>query len=230
MQVEFDNDIEEKYKALSEQEKEEIFKEHIKTSILIFLLESIVFIIGGIYLLIGGLRTSNSICIVLSIFILCSGIFLWVYFIYSFRGKNASKNKEIIIKRILKRSRNVQQRYINEMNSIRGREIKKAKIIDSYTEYSDKLHAVLNYQEIIQHRIYKFLVTYVDNSTEILSVEEESELYNKLILYIDKEEEPKYVIEKQSVADEILKYKQLLDAGAINQEEYEKKKKKLLDD
>lgn len=31
-----------------------------------------------------------------------------------------------------------------------------------------------------------------------------------------------------SAADEILKYKQLLDAGAINQEEYESKKKQLL--
>lgn len=31
-----------------------------------------------------------------------------------------------------------------------------------------------------------------------------------------------------SVADELLKYKNLLDAGAITQEEYEEKKKELL--
>ena len=31
-----------------------------------------------------------------------------------------------------------------------------------------------------------------------------------------------------SVADEIMKYKQLLDAGAITQEEYDAKKKQLL--
>jgi Domain of unknown function (DUF4429)/Short C-terminal domain len=36
------------------------------------------------------------------------------------------------------------------------------------------------------------------------------------------------IVESKSEADELLKFKQLLDAGAINQEEYEHKKKQIL--
>ena len=39
---------------------------------------------------------------------------------------------------------------------------------------------------------------------------------------------PTRVVQQVSAADEILKYKQLLDAGVITQEEFDKKKAELL--
>ena len=89
---------------------------------------------------------------------------------------------------------------------------------------------ILSHAFFIQNRIYKFLVTYEDNSTEIFTAEEGTKLYNKLILYIDKGGNSQPVVSKRSSADEILKYKNLLDAGAITPEEYDQKKKKLLEE
>lgn len=112
---------------------------------------------------------------------------------------------------------------------IDGKKIKTVQIVDSYTTYSDKLHAVLNYQEIIQHRVYKFLVTFEDDTTSLYTTEEGTNVYNKLIVHINKKiSKTGTSSSPKSSADELAKYKNLLDDGAITQEEYEQKKKELL--
>ncbi len=104
--------------------------------------------------------------------------------------------------------------------------IKSVTIIDSYTEYSDKLHAVLNYREIIQTRVYKFKIDYNDGTTNIITAAEGSEEYSVLITRVrsatDSQTELPNSIEK------LREYKKLLDDGIIAQEEFEAKKKELL--
>ena len=70
---------------------------------------------------------------------------------------------------------------IEDSKQINGKYIKAVKIIDSYTEMSDKLHGFLNYQEIIQTRVYKFKVVFDDGSSTIYTEKENSKIYIKLI-------------------------------------------------
>ena len=121
------------------------------------------------------------------------------------------------------------QEKLEEMQTIDGKIIQYTKIIDSYTEYTDKLHAFLNYQEVIQHRMYKFLVIFDDNTQDIYTAEEGTKVYNKLVLHLKQETSGTPQQENRiSSADEILKYKRLLDEGIITQEEFNKKKEELL--
>lgn len=120
------------------------------------------------------------------------------------------------------------EKSLNEMQSIKGKKIEYTKILDSYTEYTDKLHGFLNYQEIIQHRMYKFLVIFEDGSRDVVTVEEGKKDYNKLMMYLKEEMMVKEsTVSQLSVSEEIIKYKQLLDSGAITEEEYNKLKGKL---
>lgn len=106
--------------------------------------------------------------------------------------------------------------------------IKSVAILDSYTEYSDKLHAVLNYQEIIQTRIYKFKVDYIDGNSKVITAAENSEEYNLLVPYINKTAEAGKGTSNIENITKLREYKQLLDDGIITQEEFEAKKKQLL--
>ena len=118
-----------------------------------------------------------------------------------------------------------------EAISINGKPIKSTTIIDSHIDYTDKLHAFLNYQEIIQHLIYTFLVTYEDDSTEVISAEEGSKNYNKLIRFITSNKQDTNDTQpthKESIADELTKLKKLLDDGILTQEEFNKEKARLL--
>lgn len=135
-----------------------------------------------------------------------------------FHEKRKLKNMQ---KQILQNQKN-----IYNQTHIDGKEIKFVTILDSFTEFSDKLHAFLNYQEIIQTRIYKFLVTFTDNSTKIFTEKEGSNIYNILVRYLNQPVQPKEIT--SSNADEIMKYKTLLDNHAITQKEFEEKKKELL--
>ncbi len=120
---------------------------------------------------------------------------------------------------------------IKKQSFNKGKEIKSVVIIDSFTEFSDKLHAILNYQEIIQTRYYKFQVTYTDNTVEIITTKDGSAKYRKLIQYLNKATSGQTSIndkEHISQADELRKYKTLLDDKIITEEEYEEKKKQLL--
>lgn len=116
---------------------------------------------------------------------------------------------------------------IDYFKQIDGKEIKSVFVVDTYTEYSDKLHAILNYQEIIQTRMYKFLVTFEDGSSKFYTEKEGSKKYNILIQHVNFEsssnESPMI-----SNADELRKFKELLDEGVISQEEFDKKKNELL--
>lgn len=100
-------------------------------------------------------------------------------------------------------------------------------IIDSYTEVTDKLHALLNYQEVIQTRYYKFKVDYKDGHSKIVTEAEGSIRYKNLIklLNIGSETEKKQTSDS---TEELRKYKMLLDDGIITQEEFEQKKKEIL--
>lgn len=125
------------------------------------------------------------------------------------------------------RSKKYNLRALEINSSLNGKKIKSTKIIDSHMEYSDKLHGFLNYQEVIQHHVCKFLVTFTDNSTKVYDAEEGSSLYRKLIMFVNNPAETQQN-NAISSADELAKYKKLLDEGAITQEEYDKKKKELL--
>lgn len=107
--------------------------------------------------------------------------------------------------------------------------IKTVTILDSYTEVSDKLHAFLNYQEIIQTRVYKFCVDYNDGNSRIITAAENSEEYNVLMPLVNKSADTQTpTIQEKSNIEKIREYKQLLDDGIITQEEFDAKKKELL--
>lgn len=106
--------------------------------------------------------------------------------------------------------------------------IKSVSILDSYTEYSDKLHAVWNYQEIIQTRVYKFKVDYIDGTSKVVTVAENSEEYNLLIPYVNKAADTETNSSNIDNITKLREYKQLLDDGIITQEEFDAKKKELL--
>ncbi len=106
--------------------------------------------------------------------------------------------------------------------------IKSVFILDSYTEYSDKLHAVLNYQEIIQTRVYKFKVDYIDGTSKVVTAAENSEEYNLLIPYVNKAVDTETNSSNIDNIAKLREYKQLLDDGIITQEEFDAKKKELL--
>lgn len=107
--------------------------------------------------------------------------------------------------------------------------ITRVAILDSYTEMSDKLHAILNYQEIIQTRVYKFKVDYKDGTSNIVTATENSEEYNVLMPLVNKNIDTQVpTTQEKSNIEKIREYKQLLDDGIITQEEFETKKKELL--
>ncbi len=106
--------------------------------------------------------------------------------------------------------------------------IKSISILDSYTEYSDKLHAVWNYQEIIQTRVYKFKVDYIDGTSKVVTAAENSEEYNLLIPYVNKTTDTETNSSNRDNIAKLREYKQLLDDGIITQEEFDEKKKELL--
>ena len=101
-------------------------------------------------------------------------------------------------------------------------------ILDSYTEVTDKLHAILNYQEIIQTRCYKFRVDYQNGNTDIITEKEGTERCAILLKLADNQmniNNEKF----EDKTEELRKYKKLLDDKIITEEEFEKKKKQILD-
>ena len=102
-----------------------------------------------------------------------------------------------------------------------------ATIIDAYTIKTNKLHAILNYNEIIQTRYYKFKVVYYDGSSVIETCEEDSKRYRFLVSLVDNKPAEPVKLEKTN-AEKLREYKQLMDDGIITKEEFEKKKDELL--
>lgn len=234
MKEEFDREVEKKYYALSGQEKEYLFMKHKTTMFIVLIVISAIFLVGAIYLLTEIKTIGLVLGIILAIFLFgCIGFVWGFYFYFFYNKKSLLKNKDIVIKRMLKtqqKNEEIEYERQRSMSTFNGKKIKKVKIINSHTEYSDKLHAFLNYQEIKQHVIYKFMVYFEDGTTQIVNAEEGDSLYNKLISFLDIEENDTKLngSSTYSSADEIRKYKQLLDDKIITQEEFEEKRKELL--
>lgn len=181
-------------------------------------------IYGIIFLLLG------VTCIVGSIIYIKNKI-KWDYYNW------AIYHEELKIKRTRNQATSANQkldRLSDLYSKIDGKYIKAVELLDSYTIFDNKLHAILNYEEIIQTRIYKFLVTFQDGSTKVYDAKENSSQYKCLISHIkriDQNNKTKTTEDiNYSVADEIRKYKELLDDNIITEEEFNKKKKELLED
>lgn len=144
------------------------------------------------------------------------------------RGQDIKKIALKQLIKIIKEEERIQQEIIDS-KQIDGRYIKHVKIIDSYTMVTDKLHPFLNFQEVIQHRYYKFQVVFEDESSKIYEEEEGSTNYNKLIKWVGKDLPQESGQKSETAADEIRKFKALLDEGIISIEEFEKKKHDLLE-
>ena len=135
------------------------------------------------------------------------------------------KQKEFAEKEKENRTRAKLQKNVNYRLSVDN--IKSVTILDSYTEFSDKLHAVLNYQEIIQTRFYKFKVDYNDGTSKIVTAAEGSDEYSVLITRV-KSGAIGASDSSENNVEKLREYKQLLDDGIITQEEFETKKKEIL--
>ena len=165
------------------------------------------------------------------IFFIAAGIF---FIIHMNKERRIIKSKKDIIQwtyykieqDIIKQEKidKEQERLRLESKQINGKNIKTVTMIDSYTEVRDKLHAFLNWQEIIQVRIYKFNVFFDDLSSGVYTAEENSPLYNKLIKFINSMEKDS----NSNITKQIKEFKDLLDQNIITLEEFENKKKELL--
>lgn len=173
--------------------------------------------------------------ICLAFLLICFVLPFCVVTIYNLNDINKIKSdKELYIRKIKRdilKEQEIKQKEQEEREAakhIDGKEIKSVLLIDSYTELSDKLHAFLNYQEIIQTRIYKFKVFFMDNTSKVYTTEENSKLYNKLIKFLNNNENQNVTSVNLDPTEELRKYKSLLDDNIITEEEFNKKKSELL--
>lgn len=237
----FDSNVERIYISLSEKEKENYknndnkFNKACLICGIICIILTLIAIAGAIFCMIEGeygLLILTGIIIVLSV--------LAVVWIIKSSVDGLKAADEIKIKRQIERlekqkelaNKETEKRLIADLQKnvyyrLSVDHIKCVTILDSYTEFSDKLHAVFNYQEIIQTRFYKFKVDYNDGTSKIVTAAEGSEEYSVLITRVGNG-----VIDPTDSSDnnveKLRKYKQLLDDGIITQEEFEAKKKEIL--
>lgn len=214
-------EIEKRYKKAIE--SNEIKKELINNDKRIYLtykiLSSIFFtILTLVFLaLIFACNNKHSKYVFLSFAIVTTIINIIIYLILN--KANKVSDKERIFRQV--KNQILKEKKLNQITNID--DIKQVTLLDSFTEYSDKLHAVLNFQEIIQKRYYKFRVDYKNGTSQIITTEDGSKLYNQLILLIKTDNN------KIDNTEEIRNYKKLLDDGVITKKEFETKKKQLLD-
>ncbi len=230
--------VNEKMKNMSEEEIEnqgrKIAKEKKLTFVLACIFSGFCTLCGIVLLILGECINEFGSMFSISIILICVSISVLIatfnnikpsQFKWTFKEWFINNEKREIEK--VNKSIQSAKDTIESMKLIDGKYIASATLVDTYTEYSDKLHAILNYQEIIQTRMYKFLVTFEDGSSKFYTEKEGSKKYNILIQHINFEgasKEQCFI----SNADELKKYKELLDMGAISQDEFDKKKKELL--
>lgn len=218
------DEIEKRYKQImaSEELKAETIHKDKQLCLFYKILSTIFFSLMTIFFIVC-IFTSNSIY---------SYLFLMLTFVSSITGiilhfvltkANKKSDKERIFRQVKNQVQKEKRIYGLEPSLSNIENIKQVTLLDSFTQVSDKLHAVLNYQEIIQKRYYKFKVEYKDSTTQIITTEDGSRIYNQLIQLVNTKKSNK------DNTEEIRNYKKLLDEGIITKKEYETKKKQLLD-
>lgn len=234
----FSENIDKIYDTLSDEQKVEYKSKEDKMN-KAFLIIGFVFVPIVLAVLIVGIifcvkDNEYSLLIFALVFIaICAIIVQWIIR-SSLNGLKA--NDEIKIKSYIERLEKQKefkqreeekqlQKNVNYRLSVD--KIKAVTVLDAYTEVTDKLHAVLNYQEIIQTRVYKFKVDYIDGSSKIITANENSEEYNVLISRVTNNTANEEINSSNNF-DKIREYKKLLDEGIITSEEFEAKKKELL--
>ena len=227
-------EIEGRYTALSESEKKEIVEKADERNKQ-FIIFSIICVFGLIILTVISIIGSDSQDwwkgIILYFIFICMGIAVFWSSVSELK-----MNEEQKIRKKLKMQ--IRQEVKEKEREIREKEWRKSvyddenivrvTLIDSYTELHDKLHAILNYQEIIQTRYYKFKVDYSNGKSVIVTTEDGSTEYRNLIRRLNSGESETSADNVKNSAEELREYKELLDEGIITEEEFNERKKKLL--
>ena len=222
-------EVEERYSKLTEKEKEALakkYKKEIKDGIILMIVTFFVAWLLPIVALSAGRGLNKENLMIMGVtagvmVVICTSICLPIFLMNKNLSdeKRAKKKLECMIKAGVFANQTPPEFVLNE-------NIVRVKILDAFTEVTDKLHAVLNYQEIIQTRYYKFKVDYKDGHSDIITEKEGTARCMALMKIIDEKsaENDKQV----DSAEELKKYKGLFDDGLISEEEYNAKKKQIL--
>lgn len=223
------NEVEKRFLNLTNDQKNALLKSNKKRS----LYANVVVIVWFSFLCflflflstITQAKNDKLLFVILGITSFVTGGAICTYLILSERKISDEEKIKKELKENIKRENNTKQ--INKELFIDDNIINVA-IIDAYTEISDKLHAILDFQEIIQTRYYKFKVDYKDGSSKIVTEQEGTTKCNNLLNLVNTN--PNNTIKQQvDQTEELRKYKNLMDDGVITKEEFEQKKKQLLD-
>lgn len=225
--MDYKEEIEKRYEILNNEDKEKLIKQDKKSFIIInsvltsfFSLLTLIFVV-----LIFVVNSNEDKYLFLGFSIVMALFGVISYFTIK---KISKKTDEQRIRRQLKNQILNEQNISSYGNSFEcfKENIINVVILDSFTEYTDKLHAVLNYQEIIQTRYYKFKIEYKNGNSEIITEKEGTVKCNNLLKLVNiKTDKSEKQLDK---AEELREYKKLLDDGVISEEDYEAKKKQIL--
>ncbi len=235
----FDPNVEKIYLSLSDEEKQQYKKKQnglnvffLVTGILLILLFAavegvMIYLIGKdyVYSIFTGIVLLLGVCIIANWIIKPCVIGLKANDETTIKMHIERRERQKAL-RAMPQVEKLQKDISDKSDKLSAENIKWVTILDSYTEVSDKLHALMNYQEIIQTRVYKFKVEYNDGTSKIVTAAEGSEEYSILMPRVrsaaELQGEPIDHIQK------LREYKRLLDDGIITQEEFEAKKKEIL--
>ncbi len=203
-------DIESHFKKLNNEEKDtllKVFNDKNKLSITsCIVLMFITLIISFLILLIGKGDITSIIIVV--VFFLIFWIVKIIYLVKNLKKMKLNNDEKIKLRikekedeRLRKEEEKKREIESLKRNGLYAPDIKRVKLIDSFTQYSDKLHAVLNFQEIIQTRYYKFKVEYFDGSSKIFTVKEDSKEYDIFISFIDNDSQQNNMVVIDNVAE-----------------------------
>lgn len=223
------NEVEKRFLNLTNDQKNALLKSNKKRS----LYANVVVIVWFSFLCflflflstITQAKNDKLLFVILGITSFVTGGAICTYLILSERKISDEEKIKKELKENIKRENNTKQ--INKELFIDDNIINVA-IIDAYTEVSDKLHAILDFQEIIQTRYYKFKVDYKDGSSKIVTEQEGTTKCNNLLNLVNINSN-NTIKQQVDQTEELRKYKNLMDDGVITKEEFEQKKKQLLD-
>ena len=231
--MDIQKEIDKRYATIDEEEKEKLIIKDIKTNRLInFIITPILSVFASLLYILAII--DESVRMISLIFAVLLSVFTVAFcFVFIKRNKvddetRIQRQLKYIIQQETKIKETEEKLHLLEKENARIYEdISNVTILDAFTEVTDKLHSILNYQEIIQIRYYKFKVDYKDGSSKIITEKEGTVQCNNLLKLVNKKSNFDNNLQTDST-DEIRKYKRLLDDGIITQEEFEQKKKQLL--